>query len=266
MRAALESLLRARKLDVTLTADPGAALVRPERLAPTGDAALDAALGGGLRRGHLSEIVGAPSTGRTSLALTALAAAANRGEAVALVDTRDTFDPASAAARGLPLARLLWVRPSTGLGTGPSTGLGTGPSTRLGTGPSTGLGTGPSTGLGTGPSTGLGTDDATRALKACSLILQAGGFGLVVFDLAEIAPAALRRCPWYRTSSTWLRLARAIEGSETVALLAGTERIARSAGGVTIALDAAPPRWQGTAHRARLFTGLPPVPRVVRAR
>ena len=242
MRAALESLLRARKLDVTLTADPGAALVRPERLAPTGDAALDAALGGGLRRGHLSEIVGAPSTGRTSLALTALAAAANRGEAVALVDTRDTFDPASAAARGLPLARLLWVRPSTRLGTGPSTGLGT------------------------GPSTGLGTDDATRALKACSLILQAGGFGLVVFDLAEIAPAALRRCPWYRTSSTWLRLARAIEGSETVALLAGTERIARSAGGVTIALDAAPPRWQGTAHRARLFTGLPPVPRVVRAR
>src|SRR6266446_1051557 len=58
-RAELESLLRARKLDVTLTsaalwADPD----RSRDIAPTGMAALDAALGGGLARGHLSEIVG----------------------------------------------------------------------------------------------------------------------------------------------------------------------------------------------------------------
>jgi hypothetical protein len=221
MRAALESLLRARKLDVTLMPLPGAEGPPPERLASSGHADLDAALGGGLRRGHLSEIVGPPSSGRLSIVVGALAAAADRGEAVALVDTCDAFDPASAAARGLTLARLLWVRD---------------------------------------------TGEATRALKAWSLILQAGGFGLVILDLADVPAPALRRCPWYRTTATWMRIARIIEGSDTVALLVGGERIARSSGGVTIALEASPARWHGSGHRARLFTGVQPVPRVVRAR
>jgi hypothetical protein len=240
MRAALESLLRARKLDVTLTGTAGAPPAPPERLAPIGRADVDTALGGGLRRGHLSEIAGAPSSGRTLVAVQALAAAAARGEAVALVDASDTFDPASAAAHGLALPRLLWVRPSI--------------------------------------SRGAGDEHASRALKAFSLILQAGGFGLVVLDLADVPVPALRRFPL----TTWMRVARIIEGSETVALLVGRERIARSAGGVTIALDAfAPPalssvaggiveaspaRWQGTAHRARVFTGVAPAPRVIKAR
>lgn len=233
MRAALESLLRARKLDVTLTL-PGVESAPPERLAPTGDGALDAALRGGLRRGHLSEIVGAPSTGRASLMIRALAAAAARGDAVALADASDTFDPASAAAHGLALGQLLWVRPSL------------------------------STSASAAGSTG--EIDATRALKAFSLILQAGGFGLAVLDLADVPLAVLRRCPWYRTSATWMRLARIVEGSDTVALIAGGEHIARSSGGATIALDAAPARWQGGSPRARVFGGVRPAPRVVAAR
>ena len=49
-----------------------------------------------------------------------------------------------------------------------------------------------------------------------------------------------------------MRIARIVEGSETVALLVGGERIARSAGGVTIALEASAARWQGTgAARTR---------------
>src|SRR5262245_8818173 len=113
MRAALESLLRARKLDVTLTAfGPAGAPLDPARVAPTGCATLDAALGGGLRRGHLSDIVGAPSSGRTTIVAEAMAAATARGEAAALVDACDAFDPASAAARGVDLPHLLWVRGS----------------------------------------------------------------------------------------------------------------------------------------------------------
>lgn len=219
MRAALESLLRARKLDATLTS--ASAIVPPDRLAATGWPPLDAALGGGLRRGHLSEIAGAPSTGRTSLMLHAVAASARRGEVAALVDAADTFDPPSAAALGVDLARVLWVRES---------------------------------------------HDPTRALKAFSLILQAGGFGLVVLDLADVPSAALRQFSLW-TTSTWMRVSRMIEGSDTVALLVGRERIARSPGGVTIALDAAArERWAGASDRARVFAGITPAPRVVSAR
>src|SRR5215831_8739768 len=114
MRAALESLLRARKLDVTLLSTDAAA-VPPERVAPTGDAALDAALGGGLRRGHLSEITGAPSSGRSTLVARLLAAATARGEATAIVDAFDMWDPSSADALGVALGYVLWVRPVTSL-------------------------------------------------------------------------------------------------------------------------------------------------------
>jgi hypothetical protein len=73
-----------------------------------------------------------------------------------------------------------------------------------------------------------------------------------------------------------MRVARIIEGSDTVAVLVGRERIARSAGGVTLALespvtisvegnrvDGLPARWQGGAHRARVFTGVHAIPRVI---
>jgi len=210
-----------------LTDGPGAPAPAPERFAPAGGGALDAALGGGFRRGHLSEVTGAASSGRTTLVVQALAAAAARGEAVAYVDACDTFDPASAAAGGLDLARLLWVRPSTGL-----------------------------------PSAALGAGDAAWALKAFSLILQAGGFGLVVLDLADVPAAALRRFPW----PTWMRLARIVEGSETVALLVGSEHLARSARGVTVALESSSVAWRGAADRARVFAGMPSSPRIVGGR
>ncbi len=218
MRAALESLLRARKLDVTLTTAAPWTNVPPDRVAPTGYPDLDAMLGGGLRRGHLSEIAGAPSTGRATLVASVLAAATARGEVAALVDTCDSFDPPTTASHGVDLTRVLWVRE---------------------------------------------TGDASRALNAFSLILQAGGFGIVVLDLADAPPATVRRFPW----TTWMRVARMVEGSDTAALLVASDRIARSPGGATIALAAsATSRWAGTSHRARVFGGVQAVPRVVSAR
>jgi recombination protein RecA len=250
MRAALESLLRARKLDVTLTA--GDAPEPPDRVAPTGDADLDAALGGGLRRGHLSEIVGVASSGRSTLVARMLAAATARGEATAIVDTCDTWDPASAAAHGVALERVLWVRVRASLAREPrerSEAAQRRASERV------------------GESEGRSPADdhnAIRALRAFSLVLQAGGFGLVVLDLADVPPIAIRRFP----HTTWMRTARLLEnaGRETVALLVGAERIARSAGGATLALETSRAHWRGATSRARLFTGVDPAPRVVKPR
>lgn len=78
----------------------------------TGIAALDALLGGGLPRGRVTEITGPLSSGRTSLALAVVAAATRAGEIAAVVDSADAFDPASAAAAGIDLSRVLWARPS----------------------------------------------------------------------------------------------------------------------------------------------------------
>ena len=218
-RAHLEALLRARKLDRTLT--PAVAAPDPERLASTGWRSLDAQLGGGLARGHLSEIVGPRSSGVSALVNRLAAAAIGRGEVVALVDTQDRFDPASAEAAGVDLRRLLWIRE---------------------------------------------TGQVDRAVRAMHLVLQAGGFGLVVLDLADAPARAVRQLP----HTTGMRLARTVEGSGTVALVAGVAHLARSAGGVTIALD--PPageaavRWQGTSARARRLQGLVIHPRVVSSR
>lgn len=74
----------------------------------TGIRALDAALGGGLMRGQLHEVVGPPGAGGTALLRTALAAATAAGELCALVDPGNSFDPGQ---RGIDLDRLLWVRP-----------------------------------------------------------------------------------------------------------------------------------------------------------
>ena len=80
----------------------------PARLLPTGVAALDAALGGGLLRGQLHEIVAPAGAGGTALLLAALGAATRSGELCALIDPADAFDPAHG---GIDLRRLLWVRP-----------------------------------------------------------------------------------------------------------------------------------------------------------
>jgi hypothetical protein len=78
---------------------------------PTAVAPLDRLLRGGLPRGALVEVVASRSAGRFSLGLAALAAATRAGEAAALVDLGDHLDPQAAAAGGVDLRRLLWVRP-----------------------------------------------------------------------------------------------------------------------------------------------------------
>jgi hypothetical protein len=90
----------------------GSAPVEPVRRLASGIAAFDDPLGGGLPRGRLSEIVGAPSSGRTALMHAFLAAATRRGEIAAVVDLPDALDPITLGAAKADLARVLWVRPS----------------------------------------------------------------------------------------------------------------------------------------------------------
>jgi hypothetical protein len=97
----------------------GAELLRHEAntertdIIPTTLPAVDALLGGGLQRGRLVELVARRASGRFSIALAAIAAATSMGEAAALIDLGDHFDPQLAEANGVDLRRLLWVRPRT---------------------------------------------------------------------------------------------------------------------------------------------------------
>jgi recombination protein RecA len=211
--AALETALREKKLDRTLTsALPSLERTDAAALAPTDIAALDACLRGGLPRGQLSEIAGPGSSGRTSVLLTLLASATRRGEIAALVDTCDRLDVASAIAAQTDLDRFLWVR-----------GAATGPIDRA----------------------------IDRALKALNLVLQAGGFGVVALDLADVPLLALKGIPF----TTWMRVQRIVEGSDTACVLVVPEPLARSAGGVTLMVTGKT-AWAGDSDRSRRVDGL----------
>lgn len=221
--AVLETALRARKLDRTLTtALPSLERTDAAALAPTDIDVLDACLRGGLPRGQLSEIAGPCSSGRTTLLLTLLAAATQRGEIAAVVDTCDRLDVASAIAAHADVERLLWVR-----------GDATGPIDRA----------------------------LDRALKALNLVLQAGGFGVVALDLADVPLLALKRIPF----TTWMRVQRIVEGSDTACVLIVPEPLARSAGGVTLMLTGTT-GWAGDSDRSRRVDGLDVGIRVVSPR
>jgi recombination protein RecA len=77
---------------------------------PTGIAEIDLLLHGGFPVGAVSEITGPECSGRTSLALGFIAGLTQAGKVCAWVDVSDTMDPESAAAIGVDLSRLLWIR------------------------------------------------------------------------------------------------------------------------------------------------------------
>jgi hypothetical protein len=66
-------------------------------------------------RGAISEIVGPPSSGRTSVSYSTLAQATARGEACAVIDATGAFDPITAAASGVRLPQIVWIRANANL-------------------------------------------------------------------------------------------------------------------------------------------------------
>ena len=81
---------------------------------PTGAMTLDLALGGGLPKGRIIEIYGPESSGKTTLALHAIAEAQKQGGVAAFVDAEHALDPVYAEALGVNIEDLLVSQPDTG--------------------------------------------------------------------------------------------------------------------------------------------------------
>jgi hypothetical protein len=179
------------------------------------------ALAGGLPRGCLSEICGSASSGRTSVLLAALAAATRREEVCALVDTTDALDAISAAAAGVELERLLWIRCGTGR-QAPDLGPQASASRRQVRSPRSEV--------------RRLTSDAQsieQALRVTDLLLQSGGFGLVAIDLGDVPHSEARRMPL----ASWFRFQRAVEPTPTVLLVVAQEPCAQTCASLLIRLQ-----------------------------
>jgi hypothetical protein len=173
------------------------------------------ALTGGLPRGCLTEVSGADSSGRTSLMLCALAAATRREEICALIDVSDAFDPYSAAAAGVDLGRLLWVRCGSHAQASALSRRRRQPASlqewerrRM-------------------------EDPVEQALRATDLLLQSSGFGMVAIDLAGTAPKMARRIPL----TTWFRFRRAVENTPAILLVIGVEFCTQSCASLAVELS-----------------------------
>ncbi|MFM1905413.1 MAG: hypothetical protein RIT32_209 [Actinomycetota bacterium] len=87
----------------------------PVQVIPTGSVAVDVALGvGGLPRGRIIEIYGPESSGKTTLALHAIANAQKQGGIAAFIDAEHALDPEYAQKLGVDIDALLVSQPDTG--------------------------------------------------------------------------------------------------------------------------------------------------------
>ncbi len=178
-------------------------------------------LAGGLPRGCLSEICGPASSGRTSVLLAALAAATRRQEACALVDATDALDAVSAAAAGVELERLLWIRCA-----GPRTSDAGRRTSDI-----------RPQNMGVKSEVRRPTSEVRpleQALRVTDLLLQSGGFGLVAIDLGDVPDSAARRIPL----ASWFRFQRAVEPTATVLLVVAQAPCARTCASLLIRLQA----------------------------
>ncbi len=236
LRAQIESALSDRF--------PSALTVREKPLPdllPTGIASLDE-LAGGVPRGALAEICGPASSGRTSLLLSILARLTARQEVCALVDAGDAFAPESAEQAGVDLKRVLWVRCRKEVSAFKF---------RVSRGSDRG--------------DRVAFSALEQALKATDLLLQSGGFGLVVVDLGDIPPAAARRVPL----ASWFRFRRAVENTPTALLVLEQEPYAKTCASLVLRCDSKPAAFrsavEGAPPHAQLLYGIRVTAEVVRS-
>ncbi|GAC1515404.1 MAG: hypothetical protein NVS1B11_32410 [Terriglobales bacterium] len=176
----------------------------PEMVA-SGVAEIDA-FAGGLPRGCLTEVVGAASSGRTSVLLAVLAAATRRQEACALVDVSDVFDPVSAEEAGVDFEKLLWVRCGKGKSASQKHSDFKNNAGRRNSNFSRNFD------FKDNVVRQSGEAPVEQALRVTDLLLQSGGFGMVAIDLGDVPFKFVRRIPL----TSWFRFQRAVEHTPTV--------------------------------------------------
>ena len=199
---------------------PGSAVVAasnmqappPPATIPTGAGQIDS-LTSGIPRGCLTEIFGPASSGRTSLLLSLLGQVTDRGEVCALIDATDSFDPASAQSAGVDLKRVLWVR------CGKSSSSFLVPRQKA-----------LEDSFEKRETRNAIDRGVENALKVADFLLQAGGFGLIVMDLAGVPPQTARRVPL----TSWFRFRRAVEHTPTALVVIEEEAFAKSAAGLVL--------------------------------
>jgi len=173
--------------------------------APTGVPLLDAKLSGGLPRGALTEFCGVTGSGRTTLMHSLLAQATRKGELCALVDTHDAFSPHSAHDSGVALDNLLWIRCQQHIVESKFIGRKLGP--------------------------------VQQSIEVVDLLLQNGGFSIVVFDMGDTDPQVARRIPM----TSWFRFRRAVEGTTTAFVVLTQEPVAGNCVSAVLRFDRADP-------------------------
>jgi hypothetical protein len=225
--------------------------VRPKpEMISTGIVELDS-LTGGIPRGCLTEICGSASSGKTSVLVATIAAATQRRESCVLIDASDSFDPGSSAAGGMNFSKLLWVR--CGKPSSVKNHLAGMPR------PSAFFAEEPALSLSKGEAFNF-TDDARptmrsawtndsrkpgksserrleQVLKSTDLILQSGGFGLVVLNLAGIPEKFVRRIPL----ASWFRFQRAVEHTKTALLVISEFPCAQTCAALVMKVCGKPP-------------------------
>lgn len=171
---------------------------------PTGIDQIDELLNGGIPVGAITELTGPASSGRTSIALSALAQRTREGSVCAWIDAKDSLDPESAAASGVALSHLLWIRCND-----------KGKPDR------------------SQPNSTRNAQTWTRldqALRATDLLLQSGGFTAIVLDLADEEIEHGRRIPL----ATWFRYRQAADRTRCSLIVLGKAPYAQSSAAVVV--------------------------------
>jgi recombination protein RecA len=220
LRAQIEANL-AKRIPSALTPLPRV----PSPVAPIGIREIDGLLHGGFPVGALSEIVGPECSGRTSLALAFVAGMTQEGKVCAWVDVSDTLHPESAAALGVDLSRLLWIR----CGVPPTALRKPRPEPRQ-AGPQ--LTPFPSPGTNTGPKRKLWSR-LEQGLRVSDLLLQAGGFSCIVLDIGSLPAEYALRVPL----ATWFRFRAAAERLQANVLLLTQHACSRNSAGLVLRLN-----------------------------